>query len=66
MKDELGRLNEGILPDLHRCRTRMTGRAGEGTATTDVADDRGDDTERSVGGEQRRPLLDVQLDVRVG
>ena len=43
----------------------MPGRASEGAAAAEVADDRRDDAERYVGPQQRRPLLDVPLDVSV-
>ena len=66
MEDELGGPDERILSPGHRRRARVAGRAGERPPAADVADDPGDDAERGVRAQQRRPLLDVQLHERVG
>ena len=62
---ELGGLDERVLAARHRRRARVARRAGERSAAAHVADDPGDDAERRVRAQERRPLLDVQLDVGV-
>ena len=65
-KHELGRCDERVLAAVHRRRSGVPRRAREAPAAANVADDRGHDAERRVGAEERRALLDVQLDVCVG
>ena len=65
VEDELGRLHQRVLADVHRRRPGVSGRARERAAAADVSDDPGDDAQRHVCAQQRRPLLDVQLDVRI-
>ena len=66
LQHELGRRDERVLAPVHRRRAGVARRAGEAAAAAHVADDRGHDAERRLGAEERRALLDVQLDVGVG
>ena len=62
--DELGRLDERVVADVHRSRPGMVGTALEDRLPSHLAGDRGDDAERRAGALEERPLLDVQLHER--
>ena len=48
VEDELSRLHQRVLADVHRRRSGVSGRARERAAAADVSDDPGDDAQRHV------------------
>src|SRR5207244_12138523 len=60
--DELGRLDERVVPGLHRRRARVARVALDDELAARDADDSRDDAERRTGRGQARPLFDVQLE----